>query len=301
MRGWRVLLLIATALGAPLTGAALDVFQDPSDTGNVGNIGVIGSLPIGGGPQSYHLYLFQGLTPSTDPDPNNLCNLADGDELCGWDLDVVATGAVTFTAADIGLLDVVLNFDPNVDNQRMRLNGGNPIDPIPGAEKLISVTAQATGPGTIEVQGKLVVLADLTTVQVATPAAPIVLVQALVDSDGDGLVDVDDLCPDFASPNNTDTNGDGFGDVCQCGDVLINASFVVDVFDCQRMSACSVGLSGPGAPDCDASKGDTDNDGDIDVFDAQKCSSFGVGLGGITKCDFTCARMPSTAGLGGCP
>ena len=124
------------------------------------------------------------------------------------------------------------------------------------------------------------------------------------DADGDlvcgnGLLGPDN-CPDFANPGQADTNSDGFGDLCQCGDVLINASFVVDVFDCQRMSACSVGLAGPGAPQCDSDKGDTDNDGDIDVFDAQKCSQFGVGLGGITKCNFTCLRMPSTAGLGGC-
>jgi hypothetical protein len=38
------------------------------------------------------------------------------------------------------------------------------------------------------------------------------------DTDGDGIPDASDRCPRFASPNQTDTDGDGRGDVCECTD-----------------------------------------------------------------------------------
>jgi hypothetical protein len=38
----------------------------------------------------------------------------------------------------------------------------------------------------------------------------------LADGDGDGFCDAADLCPDFADPSQTDDNGDGIGDACQC-------------------------------------------------------------------------------------
>ncbi len=39
------------------------------------------------------------------------------------------------------------------------------------------------------------------------------------DDDEDGVCDDDDLCPGIAAADNTDTNGDGIGDACQCGDI----------------------------------------------------------------------------------
>ncbi len=39
------------------------------------------------------------------------------------------------------------------------------------------------------------------------------------DADEDGVCDDDDLCPGISATDNTDTNGDGIGDACQCGDV----------------------------------------------------------------------------------
>jgi hypothetical protein len=38
------------------------------------------------------------------------------------------------------------------------------------------------------------------------------------DTDGDGIPDASDRCPRFASPNQTDTDGDGRGNVCECTD-----------------------------------------------------------------------------------
>ncbi len=42
------------------------------------------------------------------------------------------------------------------------------------------------------------------------------------DADGDGICDggpEPDYCPDIYNEDNTDTNGDGIGDACQCGDI----------------------------------------------------------------------------------
>ncbi|MCP4006390.1 MAG: hypothetical protein GY725_19600 [bacterium] len=43
------------------------------------------------------------------------------------------------------------------------------------------------------------------------------------DIDADGIDDACDVCPDFADPNQMDTNGDGIGDECQCGDANGNS------------------------------------------------------------------------------
>ncbi len=48
---------------------------------------------------------------------------------------------------------------------------------------------------------------------------------ALDDDDGDGWCGDIDLCPDISNPgDNGDTNGDGIGDACQCGDVNLDGS-----------------------------------------------------------------------------
>lgn len=44
------------------------------------------------------------------------------------------------------------------------------------------------------------------------------IVRSAVDSDGDGIADASDHCPLFASDDQTDTDVDGRGDVCECGD-----------------------------------------------------------------------------------
>jgi hypothetical protein len=40
--------------------------------------------------------------------------------------------------------------------------------------------------------------------------------QVSPDNDGDGLCDTVDLCPHVSDPSQTDDNGDGIGDACQC-------------------------------------------------------------------------------------
>jgi len=70
------------------------------------------------------------------------------------------------------------------------------------------------------------------------------------DSDGDGIADAEDRCPQFAgSTVQTDTNGDGIGDACQCGDA--NGDGSVDVSDLVAADQMAKGES-PASPLCDA-------------------------------------------------
>ena len=72
---------------------------------------------------------------------------------------------------------------------------------------------------------------------------------AEVDTDGDGIPDADDNCPDTVNPTQDDFNDDGVGDECQDsdGDGLLDATELVS------------GCLDPADPDSD---GDTISDGD---------------------------------------
>ena len=45
--------------------------------------------------------------------------------------------------------------------------------------------------------------------------APVAAVDCEIDSDGDGVCDIEDNCPDTYNPDQSDTDGDGVGDVCE--------------------------------------------------------------------------------------
>jgi hypothetical protein len=82
-----------------------------------------------------------------------------------------------------------------------------------------------------------------------------------VDSDGDGVPDDRDSCPFVWNPGQEDTDRNGIGDACQCGDV--NGDGVTNVTDALRIARGEVLTSDPNFDRCDVN-----GDGLCNVTDA---------------------------------
>jgi YVTN family beta-propeller protein len=122
----------------------------------------------------------------------------------------------------------------------------------------------------------------------AGPVAVAIAVVPFVDTDGDGVIDDLDNCPDIANSDQADADGDGIGDVCEPdtdGDGVID-----DLDNCPDIAnpdqadadndgvgdACDPDIDGDGvlndADNCplvpNADQADFDNDGQGDACDA---------------------------------
>jgi hypothetical protein len=82
---------------------------------------------------------------------------------------------------------------------------------------------------------------------------------ALPDADGDGTPNGLDLCPYYSSPNQTDTDKNGIGNVCECGDQ--NGDGTVNVSDLAAINVAIFDTSKV-TPLCDGN-----NDGVCNVSD----------------------------------
>jgi hypothetical protein len=69
------------------------------------------------------------------------------------------------------------------------------------------------------------------------------------DRDLDGVPDADDCCPDWPNPEQADTNEDGVGDACECGDA--NGDGIVNVADVLAINE-AIYAGPPFPPLCDA-------------------------------------------------
>jgi len=101
------------------------------------------------------------------------------------------------------------------------------------------------------------------------------------DADGDGYCDLVDTCPSWATADLTDSDGNGRGDACECGDQ--NGDGTVDVRD---LIAINLAIFNPTTvtPLCDANGDGLCNVGDIVAANAEIFSP------GNTS---TCARQPA--------
>ncbi len=97
------------------------------------------------------------------------------------------------------------------------------------------------------------------------------------DSDGDGVPDEVDVCPDFAD-DQADTNMDGRGDACECGDQ--NGDGILNIGDILAINA-AIFDTALVTPLCDANDDDQCNVGDILAVNAK-----------IFGAETFCARFP---------
>ncbi|HTO06683.1 MAG TPA: thrombospondin type 3 repeat-containing protein [Myxococcota bacterium] len=189
----------------------MTVFQDPNNVGTAGAPPV--QIPVGGSAVTLNLFYATGTNAST---PATVCLSGTGDDVCGWDIYVGATGGVVLQnfVADAGAgSDIVAAISGNV----LRANGGNPINGELGAHRIGTLTVAASAAGTVTVNGNLYVTAALAAATVPTGAT---LGTTSTDADGDGVPDATDNCPTVANPNQADADSDGVGDLC---DNCVNA------------------------------------------------------------------------------
>ncbi len=106
--------------------------------------------------------------------------------------------------------------------------------------------------------------------------------------DGD-VAPVPELCT-----SGIDTDGDGIGDACECGD--ISGDGFVNTVDARLIQRCAVGENLPGI--CSSPLCDTTGEGDCNTIDARLVQRLAVGE--LTKADLNCAAKdgapPAIAG-----
>jgi hypothetical protein len=102
-----------------------------------------------------------------------------------------------------------------------------------------------------------------------------------VDTDGDQIIDLADNCIYTPNTNQKDTNDDGRGDACECGD--FSGDGHVNTTDARLIQRCAVGQI-PCATLCDVT-----NDGQCNTTDARIIQRFAVGQFG--KYALVCAEL----------
>jgi hypothetical protein len=77
----------------------------------------------------------------------------------------------------------------------------------------------------------------------------LIYVATTLDRDEDGIPDASDNCPNVANPDQHDTDANGIGNACQCGDV--NGDGFTNVSDALKIARGQVGTEDPNFGKCD--------------------------------------------------
>jgi hypothetical protein len=273
-------------LYGPSPARGFQVFQDPSCTPP----GTTAALPTDANSVVLTLCIHQDGQLS---DPNLACSGAGGDEFCGWDLKIEATGGARleeFTKEPSE--DIVFHLDPNTGDV-LRANGGDPILGQVGAVPLGTLRVSASSsPGTVDVtanpgdRGNVYVTSALTAEPI--PFARLAEAVGCVDEDDDLICDPVDACP---GGQNTlplcDTNGDNIPDDCQCGD--FNGSGTLTGTDARSINKCSTGSLPP--EDCPLDLLDVNLSDTLTGTDARNVNK--ASTGSLQTYELMCDRRPS--------
>ena len=149
LRALRSLLLTCVCLWVGPALAVTTVYHSPNDDGLPGST----QIPSGG-VQSVYLYIDGGLSASA----GNACNEGQGDEVCGYDLEVTGLSGLTLSSfnADAGA-NLLVNFSAT----SMRLNGLDTQSPTTGPHRIGELLVNAILDGEVELTTGEVIGADL--------------------------------------------------------------------------------------------------------------------------------------------
>ena len=177
------LFALLALLLASSTGSA-KVYQDPTGTGNTdGGIAALDEIDT---PLVLNIFIEDGNDPTIT---GTACEDGDGEEICGGDIEVRATGLVEIDSiSNPGPGDTVFN---HIDATRGKANYLDAINPDTAPIHIVTVTVSATGPGQVVVDGLNV---DAALNGVAIPLTTLASTFVGTDTDGDGVVDSSDNC-----------------------------------------------------------------------------------------------------------
>ena len=142
--------LLCITFALPITVHAAQIFHSDADDG------IATPLVTGGPGQLVFLYIQQGAIASA---PTTACATGLGDEICGYDLDLRGIGELTITAfTPDPASDLVSNLSGGV----LQINGLDTVSPVPGPQRIGTLTIDGTVGALIKVDAE-VVRADLST------------------------------------------------------------------------------------------------------------------------------------------
>ncbi len=253
---WTIALLVGGLSGS--ADAQMAIFSTPTDSpGNRAPVQVNQWFSD----RSVQLWLDTGGT-SPSPAGAECSGEVAGDEACFWQVECAAT-------AGIEVVDIQAPADRPPDyivsgiaggGSSIRFNGGDPRGGEIGPLHIATLRIRSTGPqGEVSCGGTVV---GATLDAVATPTATIAQTCGdELDWDCDGIDDSVDFCRYWPTDEslNIDSDGDGVGDPCQCGDA--NGDGTLTVADILHLNA---GIFDP------AQRGtlcDANNDGICSVSD----------------------------------